>query len=157
MEVLKNGVTPWQLLPVHCCMVLLSPQGIGLPLSHTRHIFTIGEFTTVLTQLHLSFGIDGSQIYVASEYLDRESVSNELATATLSWIVTLSQAFLLDIPQLMLTFVISTYTQALSSHATMQYSTNVGFIRHGDRQQHNSSTTWERPSPPPNQISNLHL
>ena len=112
-----------------------------------RHIYTIGGFTPVPTQPCLSFGTAENQIYVHSGYLGLMSVSNELCTVVLSWTVMISQAFLLDTLQLMLTFVKFICNQASSSHATMQCLRNVGFIRHGGFQQLNSSMTWERLSP----------
>jgi hypothetical protein len=111
----------------------------------------------VPTQPHLNFGTDGSQIYADSEYLGPAFVSNELATAALSWIVMISLAFLLDTLQLMLTSAILIFNQALSNLATTQCSMNVGFIRHGDRQQHNYSMTWEQPSHMHNRTCLCHL
>lgn len=123
-----------------------------------RHIYTIGGFTPVPTQPRLSFGTAENQIYVHSGYLGLTSVSNELcSTVMLSWTVMISQAFLLDTLQLMLTSAILIFNQALSNLATTQCSMNVGFIRHGDRQQHNYSMTWEQPSHMHNRTCLCHL
>ena len=104
-----------------------------------------------------NFGTDENLIYAAFESLGHASVSNELDIVALSWIVTISRAFLLVILQLTLTFVILICNQALSNHATMRCSMNVGFTRRGDHLQLNFSMTWERQSPSLNQHHHRHL
>ena len=96
------------------------------------------------TPPRFNFGMDENLIYAAFKSLDHASVSNELDIVVLSWIVTISRAFLLDTLQLTLTFVILICNQELSSHVTMQYSMNVGFTRLGDHPQLNFCMTWER-------------
>jgi hypothetical protein len=109
------------------------------------------------TPPHSNFGTDENLIYAAFEFLGHASVSNELDIVALSWIDTISRAFLLVTLQLTLTFVILICTQALSSHATMRCSMNVGSIRRGDHPQLNFSTTWERLSLHLNQHPHRHL
>ena len=104
-----------------------------------------------------NFGTGVNLIYAASESLGHVSVSNELVIVALSWIVTISQVFLLDTLQQTLTFVILICNQALSNHATTRCSMNVGFTRRGDHLQLNFSMTWERQSPSLNQHHHRHL
>ena len=93
------------------------------------------------TPRHFNFGMDENRIYAAFESLGHVSVLNELDIVALSWIVTTSQAFLLDTLQLTLTFVILICNQALLSLVTTRCLMNVGSTKHGDHLQLNFSMT----------------